>query len=104
MLDELKTAWVGALRSGEYTQGRDFLEKDGKFCCLGVLCDVLRPDKCREFRDPFKEVIHQNVLETIGMSSHVQNDLAEMNDEGDSFEQIADWIASHDLQSGAEQC
>lgn len=33
--------WLAALRSGQYKQGRIYLEADGKFCCLGVLCHVL---------------------------------------------------------------
>jgi len=33
--------WVKALRSGEYKQGQSYLRnRDNKFCCLGVLCDL----------------------------------------------------------------
>lgn len=38
---EVKSLWVAALRSGKYRQGRGVLNSDGKFCCLGVLCEVL---------------------------------------------------------------
>lgn len=38
---EIKAAWLTALRSGEYEQGRGALNRGGKFCCLGVLCDVM---------------------------------------------------------------
>jgi hypothetical protein len=31
---------VDALRSGEYQQGRGYLTKDGRDCCLGVACKV----------------------------------------------------------------
>lgn len=41
---EVKQLWVDALRSGKYVQGRDFLNKDNKFCCLGVLCDIVKED------------------------------------------------------------
>lgn len=37
---EVKTLWLEALRSGRYEQGEKNLERDGKFCCLGVLCDL----------------------------------------------------------------
>lgn len=41
MNKEVKDQWVTALRSGEYEQGRSQLQtSDGKFCCLGVLCEV----------------------------------------------------------------
>lgn len=36
----VKAQWLAALRSGEYRQGVGALNKDGKFCCLGVLCDL----------------------------------------------------------------
>lgn len=32
--------WVQALRSGEFEQGTEWLNRDGKFCCLGVACEV----------------------------------------------------------------
>jgi hypothetical protein len=38
---DIKEQWVGALRSGGYKQGRRRLaDNDGKFCCLGVLCEL----------------------------------------------------------------
>jgi hypothetical protein len=37
---EIKAQWTAALRGGEYVQGRGFLNADGKFCCLGVLCEL----------------------------------------------------------------
>lgn len=41
MNPEIKKRWVAALRSGEYEQGKGRLvTEDGKFCCLGVLCDL----------------------------------------------------------------
>lgn len=45
MNPEIKAQWVKALESGEYKQGKGWLnpiEPDGTetFCCLGVLCDL----------------------------------------------------------------
>ncbi len=40
MNPEVKAAWTQALRSGEYIQGVGHLVEDGKYCCLGVLCDL----------------------------------------------------------------
>lgn len=38
---EVKTAWLAALRSGDYKQTSGMLQsEDGSFCCLGVLCDL----------------------------------------------------------------
>jgi hypothetical protein len=44
MNSDVKTAWVAALRSKDYVQGRRRLrtEVDSvvEYCCLGVLCDL----------------------------------------------------------------
>jgi hypothetical protein len=43
---EVKAKWVAALRSGKYEQGQAVLQApSGRMCCLGVLCDVLAPEK-----------------------------------------------------------
>lgn len=36
----VKEQWLTALRSGNYAQGEAALNQGGKFCCLGVLCDI----------------------------------------------------------------
>lgn len=41
---KLKAEWVAALRSGKYEQGTSFLNRDNKFCCLGVLCDLIKDE------------------------------------------------------------
>lgn len=37
---EVKDKWVVALKSGEYKQGKYFLNGATGYCCLGVLCDL----------------------------------------------------------------
>lgn len=37
---EIMQEWVRRLRSGDYEQGAGQLHLDGKFCCLGVLCEI----------------------------------------------------------------
>lgn len=45
MNPEIKAKWLAALRSGEYKQGRGYLQNGkGEFCCLGVLCDLYRKE------------------------------------------------------------
>lgn len=45
----IKMKWVAALRSGNYVQGKYYLKKYDdakavlKYCCLGVLRDVVEP-------------------------------------------------------------
>ena len=37
----IKKAWIAALLSGKYIQGKSKLRTDdGKYCCLGVLCSI----------------------------------------------------------------
>lgn len=39
--EQVRELWVQALESGKYKQCRlNLKNKDGKFCCLGVLCDL----------------------------------------------------------------
>jgi hypothetical protein len=35
-----KAEWLTALRSGEYKQGHEWLNREGNMCCLGVACDL----------------------------------------------------------------
>lgn len=45
---DLRARWVAALRSGKYQQGSGLLHyldmnDEHRYCCLGVLCDVVDP-------------------------------------------------------------
>jgi len=40
MNSKIKEAWVNALRSGKYEQGKEKLRSVSGYCCLGVLCDL----------------------------------------------------------------
>lgn len=44
MNKEIKARWIEALRSGNYEQGRYNLRRRDEFCCLGVLCDIVKDD------------------------------------------------------------
>jgi hypothetical protein len=37
---EVMREWTNRLRSGDYEQGRGVLRANGRFCCLGVLCEI----------------------------------------------------------------
>lgn len=87
MRADVKQAWVQALRSGEYRQGRGKLtrvEEDGSesFCCLGVLCDVaikmgapferVTVDVTNEFGQSVADnVVYQPVGNPVGRSGAV---------------------------------
>lgn len=50
MNPEVKEKWLSALRSGEFTQGKNLLHKvnpetqEETYCCLGVLCAIAVKD------------------------------------------------------------
>lgn len=117
MNPEVKAKWLEALRSGEYEQTTGMLRsRDNKFCCLGVLTDlairegVVPQWKPSDAGDYYHcagnyELTPQKVADWAGMMSRnesiffVEGDgterdltLAEMNDGGCSFAEIADAI------------
>lgn len=36
--------WIQALESGKYPQGKRNLNNNGRFCCLGVACEIFSHD------------------------------------------------------------
>ena len=98
MNEDVKRLWVDALRSGDYKQGRHALNKDGAFCCLGVLCEIahkLGVVSKKQYENVFlydddSLSLPLKVSEWSELES--QYELASMNDRGESFTQIADYI------------
>ena len=94
--------WLKVLRSGEYIQGVCALSKqhhDGyRYCCLGVankifnfeetdngyLVDTFHKLGLRDMRGRLKDKFYINDIEIHSLSS--------MNDNGCSFNEIADYI------------
>jgi hypothetical protein len=103
----LKKKWVTALRSGKYAQAQGSLKRGDNFCCLGVLCEVMGYNNWQEPPSPGgRRTLMSNdgytVLGTGNLSSqliiesgldvHTVSELANMNDNGDSFVRIAQHI------------
>lgn len=122
MNQTIKERWISALLSGEYLQGHDKLHnvQTDEFCCLGVLCDLYiqdHPDVQWEHDYEsdcyviFGEtgVLPSDVVTWAGLSDVDPNvkvpddndtgfymsSLTEMNDNGRSFDQIAQLIGEH---------
>lgn len=109
MKKAIKDKWIAALRSGEYKQGKGALQKEGAFCCLGVLGDCM-PELVHWKQtaalnkllvasnvevghyDHSGATIPNVVREKIGLSNGDQAHLMYQNDSGASFQEIADWI------------
>jgi hypothetical protein len=115
-----KAKWVADLRSGSYTQGTGYLCQLGDFgldkakreyCCLGVLADSdpeatwnLAGGKDKDLvfdliypgaRKEADMFLPEKLRKKYGFSQRVAEILAQQNDEGGTFEEIADWIEAN---------
>lgn len=115
MNKDIKKEWVDVLRSGEYEQGTAYLKRDGKYCCLGVLCEIYKSKtgngkweettslsnyKIERFVDGDNRDVSgisgtvqewSGLNDTLGELPNGEN-LARLNDDGMSFKEIADVI------------
>jgi hypothetical protein len=89
---ELRDKWVRALRSKDFQQGSGRLKDDNykAYCCLGVLRSVVLGHDNWKGDVPYPAGRSPKVYQ--GMSIRDQKSLASMNDGGESFLTIADWI------------
>jgi hypothetical protein len=96
---ELKAKWVEALRSGKYQQARGKLRKGEKFCCLGVLCDLVDSSKWSRSRwDGELRLPPNPLIVELGITtqfSYYSTELSNMNDKGKTFPEIADYIEAN---------
>jgi len=115
----IKKKWLKALRSGDYKQTQGRLKNHERYCCLGVLCDVVKNYKHVQGKwhgDIFKcgsgnmdMALPYSVRELVDTDSigigtegtlptKVKHDgslrtcLSALNDHGMSFKKIADVI------------
>jgi hypothetical protein len=112
MNPQIKQKWVSALRSGEYQQTQRYLRTDNGFCCLGVLCDLYGKENNVEWNlannghnyefQEFESYLPSSVVEWSGIEevnplvNDEESTLANLNDSGSTFEQIAD-VIEHQL-------
>ena len=94
---KLKEEWVSALRSGKYKQGRGYLRnKEDLYCCLGVLCNIINPDKWSYIKENEVYIYYNNIYdarELYQLKDDDQSMLIGLNDEDYlSFSEIADII------------
>lgn len=107
---EIKKEWLRRLRSGEYKQGQDYLNRNGRFCCLGVLCDiaeeqgVVTSSLVSYYTRGYGEELRDGSLpyEVVAWAGLDHSDprpgghrLSSMNDSGYTFDQLADIIEEH---------
>lgn len=110
MKPEIKKAWIADLRANRDKQGRGFLRKDGRFCCLGRLCELAvkagilthrtegyyAPSIGEEnFLLPLEVQKWAGVSGNAGIFRAGRYSLAGENDNGKTFDEIADIIEEH---------
>lgn len=94
------TAWLSALRSGDYEQRQGRLRSsDNHYCCLGVLCDIIDPYRWKQEGDHYSWDHHSGTLpysirETQGFDNDIGgrpgHSLVSLNDNGIPFTTIAE--------------
>ena len=101
-MEDFKQKWVEALRSGRYKQVQGTLKgkkEDGSvgYCCLGVALDIIGVRVRTESLDKYDtyssegSMGHYDRLDKK-MPPEIKHRGIEMNDDGHSFEEIADMI------------
>lgn len=119
MVPEIKQKLVEALLSGNYEQTTKNLRDEIGYCCLGVLCDILKErlsldvslaeNGLTSFGGETKvlpeEVMEAANIQTVDGTFWIEDaeleeggcftSLAEENDKGKTFEEIAKLIQTH---------
>lgn len=101
MNKRIKREWIKALRSGEYEQTRRRLCDDTGFCCLGVLWDITQDgywyyiDVVGWRASKYGDAGAYGKIAKILGRPYVKNYCASMNDNGKTFDQIANWIEAN---------
>lgn len=112
MIRERAMELVAALRSGDFKQGRENLCRDGRFCCLGVACNIANleyeesdglvaysgfytavlPPKAQSIYGFCGDVGERRDGSRLRIGMRSFTSLADANDRGVTFAEIADYI------------
>jgi len=108
--------WIEALESGNYAQGKRFLNINNEFCCLGVACEIfgakkVGESKAQNYESSKGDVIFLTqcgapiiVVESLALASDLgcptnesssKMSLTSMNDLGKSFKEIANTLRAN---------
>ena len=96
----IKQLWIDALRSGDYEQGTQQLRFAGRFCVLGVLCNLhaqAHPRFAATQHEPSRYDGHatrapERVLKWAGLTRSQARTLTTLNDAGRTFAELANLI------------
>jgi|SRR6185437_2598790 len=101
---KFKARWVEALRSGAFDQTQGTLRDNNGFCCLGVACNIIDHNRWAE-ENKWGEFFYEfptgekasadwskEFCDSVGLPYNTMDLLTQMNDNGSTFEAIADFI------------
>ena len=119
MLRRIRDEWCQKLRSGDYKQTQEALHRaynnEHSYCCLGVFCDVMGEKWSvaeqeeneilyairykEDIKNPYTTVLTTDLNRIINGTDNLDKQyvshLIHMNDNGSTFEEIADWIEAN---------
>jgi len=90
------------LRSKKYEQGKGQLRSGNKFCCMGVGCDLFGKENSIKWKEnSFMRALRFlpfDVMRWLGLNddggAYLNDKLTCLNDDGTTFDRIADIIES----------
>jgi len=96
---ESRKQWLEALESGKYKQGKSRLQNANNYCCLGVYGDIVGAKRMSNKYMPNNlskdnQKLFPKCLLGEGGNSSFAGKLAQMNDGGKTFKEIAKYIRS----------
>lgn len=111
MNPEIKAQWLAALRSGNYIQGKYYLQsfdvtgEQHTFCCLGVLCDIMGKENWKQDDTAILEYVYEDAKSStrlpctlypqIRLELHHQRVLSQINDKSKDFTASIRYIEEH---------
>lgn len=117
MLNPNAKKWVRALRSGKYKQATGNLHNSDGYCCLGVACELAIKNGVRVKKEDHEDrpTVYDGMSDLLPLSvqrwlnlnsddgvltlaSDEETSLANLNDNGSNFKQIADIIVKYQDQ------
>lgn len=86
---DTKQKWLAALRSGNYRRAKGQLKTvSGKYCCLGVLCEVMNWEYDGEEGEPERHYMLAAGLTESAMSACVRLNDGTLNEASDTARRV----------------
>jgi len=96
----VKRRWLEALQSGEYRKTTQGLRVKGRYCCLGVLCDIQvragvewLPNGIASFAGSISSaVLPEPLMDAVGITGNEEAELIDLNDSERGWSHVIQYI------------